>query len=150
MRWFNRIIPIFQMRKLRHNERLVQGQPEKPAADLGTSSRRSDSLSLHLAIAAAHLGKARLPNRQPFHKPKRDLLWLSGQKPEDDSWPGCHHQLNAACRGKNHPLFVLTTQELPQSIKPLLIPLQRELLAWSQTHASLSVSRVRYKEFNWF
>lgn len=55
MRWFNRIIPIFQTRKLRHNETLVQGQPEKPAADLGTSSLCSDSLSLHLVTAAATL-----------------------------------------------------------------------------------------------
>lgn len=33
----------------------MQGQPEKPAADLGTSLRCSDPLSLHLAPAAATL-----------------------------------------------------------------------------------------------
>lgn len=59
------------MRKLRHNERLVQGQTEKPAADLGTPSL------LWLPVPSpcdcsckpARPRKAHLPNRQLCQNP---------------------------------------------------------------------------------
>lgn len=141
MRWFNRIIPIFQMRKLRDNERLVQGQTEACSrpGNFITLLRLPVTSPCDCSSKPAHSRKAHVPNKQPFHNPKWDFMWLSGQKPEDDGWPACYHQLNTT--HKEHPLFVLNA-ELAQSIKPPLIPLKRQLLVWSQTHASHCPSRV--------
>lgn len=49
---------------------------------------------------------------------------------------------------KRNPPFVLTAQELVQSIMQIL--LERELLVWSHVQAPVCISGVRWKDFNWF
>lgn len=151
MRWFNRIIPIFQMRKLRHNERLVQGQTEKPAADLGTSPRCSDSLSLHLATAAANLlTRERLvcPTGSPSTNPKetfcdcraKSLKMIVGQR--------VTISLILLTKERTSPLcFNCTRISSKHQVSPHSS--QKRTVSLESNPCVILHSRVRHKELNW-